>query len=270
LPGVWGEVSKLNHELTQREWLSTQERNALVMAGVSAMKERGKVWKSVIMTGAEKRTMEADQVAQITSRNGESASGFSIKNSGETDLFIDVAMNGYPALKPDVESRGITIQRRYLDLEGVELPEETFHINATNIDNTGDNADTLVSGRRFIVELRFKADERVPNALMVDLLPACLELEDPSLEGSSTIDDLMVDGKSVSKWHQGFTIRHTEYRDDRFVAAVDIDGGTLCRIFYPVRVVTPGEFLVPPPLIEDMYRPYIRGVGDAVPLMLVH
>jgi hypothetical protein len=37
-----------------------------------------------------------------------------------------------------------------------------------------------------------------------------------------------------------------------------------CRIFYAVRVVSPGVFKLPPPLVEDMYRPYIRGVGKTV------
>ncbi len=286
---------KLNNELQEREWLSTQERNALVMAGASAMKDSGKLWQAAINLGKETLSMKGDGLRHIVSSNGASASGFSITNTGETKLFIDVAMNGYPAQKPDVESRGVSIQRRYLDMEGNELPENIFHMGAgkprpghVSDDTANDqyaNARSLNfqgiqstapgpgidlgPGTRMIVELKFRADEMIPNALVVDLLPACLELEDPSLEGSSNINDVMVDKRSIAKWHEDFVIRHTEYRDDRFVAALNIDGDVVCRLFYPVRMVTPGEFLVPPPLIEDMYRPYIRGIGDAVPLMPV-
>jgi len=36
-------------------------------------------------------------------------------------------------------------------------------------------------------------------------------------------------------------------------------------VFYLVRAVSPGTFQVPPPLIEDMYRPQVRGVGKSAP-----
>ena len=55
-------------------------------------------------------------------------------------------------------------------------------------------------------------------------------------------------------------IKHSEYRDDRFVAAADLDGRPL-DLFYLVRVVTPGRYVVPAAYAEDMYRPDVRGVG---------
>ena len=36
-------------------------------------------------------------------------------------------------------------------------------------------------------------------------------------------------------------------------------------MFYLVRAVSPGTYRVPPPLIEDMYRPEIRGIGKTTP-----
>ena len=59
--------------------------------------------------------------------------------------------------------------------------------------------------------------------------------------------------------------RHEEYRDDRYIAALKLDRGSTARVFYLVRAVTPGTYIVPPPLVEDMYRPDLRGVGRAVP-----
>jgi alpha-2-macroglobulin len=32
-----------------------------------------------------------------------------------------------------------------------------------------------------------------------------------------------------------------------------------------VRAVTPGTYTVPPPLVEDMYRPAVRGIGNVTP-----
>ena len=54
---------------------------------------------------------------------------------------------------------------------------------------------------------------------------------------------------------------HTEYRDDRFVAAAAL--GAPMDLFYLVRAVTPGRYVVPATFAEDMYRPEVRGIGKA-------
>ena len=36
-------------------------------------------------------------------------------------------------------------------------------------------------------------------------------------------------------------------------------------MFYLERAVSPGTYRVPPPLVEDMYRPEVRGVGASMP-----
>ena len=53
-----------------------------------------------------------------------------------------------------------------------------------------------------------------------------------------------------------------ENRDDRFVAAAKL-GGSKLELFYLVRAVTPGRFVVPASFAEDMYRPEMRGIGKS-------
>ena len=50
---------------------------------------------------------------------------------------------------------------------------------------------------------------------------------------------------------------HTEYRDDRFVAAMDREPGqsAFFTLAYVVRAVAPGHYVYPPATAEDMYRP---------------
>ena len=76
---------------------------------------------------------------------------------------------------------------------------------------------------------------------------------------------MVVNGIAISDRASAATVRHEEFRDDRYVAALDLRRGNTARVFYLVRAVTPGSYTVPPPLVEDMYRPDIRGVGRAVP-----
>ena len=95
-----------------------------------------------------------------------------------------------------------------------------------------------------------RGEARYAKLLIVDRLPAGLEIDNPAL----------VDGGSV----EGFswltndeTPAHTEYRDDRFVAAYDRADGqsAFINIAYVVRAVAPGHYVYPPATAEDMYDP---------------
>jgi uncharacterized protein YfaS (alpha-2-macroglobulin family) len=68
----------------------------------------------------------------------------------------------------------------------------------------------------------------------------------------------------VAKWKENLRLAHEAFRDDRYVAAVDVDKWNPAVLFYLARVVSPGRFQVPNSYVEDMYRPYIRAVGDSV------
>lgn len=56
-------------------------------------------------------------------------------------------------------------------------------------------------------------------------------------------------------------IKHQEFRDDRYVAAVNIDGYRHTTLLYLARAVTPGSYLVPAPQVESMYVPAWRALG---------
>ena len=49
-------------------------------------------------------------------------------------------------------------------------------------------------------------------------------------------------------------VAHSEFRQDRFVTALDNYGDTV-RLAYVVRAVTPGTYDYPAAVVEDMYRP---------------
>ena len=53
---------------------------------------------------------------------------------------------------------------------------------------------------------------------------------------------------------------YTEERDDRYIAAIDMmEGKSEFTLAYVVRAVTPGEFVHPALLAEDMYEPETAG-----------
>jgi hypothetical protein len=57
-------------------------------------------------------------------------------------------------------------------------------------------------------------------------------------------------------------VTHAEYRQDRFLAAVDRMDNAPFRLAYVVRAVSPGVFRHPAASVEDMYRPDFRAVGE--------
>ena len=71
----------------------------------------------------------------------------------------------------------------------------------------------------------------------------------------------MVGGITLSDRSSAADVQHEEFRDDRYVAALKLEQGQEAHVFYLVRAVSPGSYRVPPPLVEDMYRPEIRGIG---------
>jgi uncharacterized protein YfaS (alpha-2-macroglobulin family) len=57
---------------------------------------------------------------------------------------------------------------------------------------------------------------------------------------------------------------HTEFRDDRFVAAFERrkDDQPTYTVAYIVRAVAPGSYELPQAVVEDMYRPDRFGRTD--------
>ena len=117
---------------------------------------------------------------------GTAAKGFTLKNTGKEDLYLDLVLTGYPNTLPVPQSHGVSISREFLDTRGTLL-----------------DISKVTSGQRIIVALKVTPEERMPNALVVDMLPAGFELEDPNISGSFIIDDIEVAGQTIAKWHEG-------------------------------------------------------------------
>ncbi|WP_147478205.1 alpha-2-macroglobulin family protein, partial [Pseudomonas syringae] len=132
------------------------------------------------------------------------------------------------------------------------------------------NVGALKTGQLVLVHLEIGAKQRVPDALVVDLLPAGLELENQNLaQSSASLEDASEEVKTIRESMENAGIKHQEYRGDRYVAALDIDGNRSVHLLYLARAVTPGTYRVPPPQVESMYRPNWQALGDAPAQMVV-
>lgn len=234
--------------LKQRRYLSTQERNAIFLAGLALETHFSHDWQANLTlkgavetlknTGALARKFESDTLQ----------GGLSLTNQSKGDLFVEVDYQGYSKQAPKPESsKNLQIERTYFDTKGNRLDPSQLNV-----------------GDLVLVGLRVNTRWRAPDVLVVDLLPAGLELENQNLNHAIKLDEIEFDGKPVSYWRDNTRVVHQEYRDDRYVAAVDVGYGSSSVLFYLARAVTPGVYGVPAPLVEDMYRAEDRAVGETI------
>ncbi|TAA20870.1 alpha-2-macroglobulin family protein [Pseudoxanthomonas winnipegensis] len=248
-------VISLGRELDERRkarwfYLSTQEQVAIARLGKSLLgdaqaKTLGGTWSA---DGAS----ETVQDLRLFARSFDMATlakGVSFSPQGQPPLYASLEIAGVPRTAPAEDQSKIGVTRRYYATDGSEW-----------------KGGTLKEGEALIVGLRITADTEVPDALLTDLLPAGLEIENFNLSDAKQWADVVVDGITLTERGDAAEVKHEEFRDDRYVAALRLGrGGSGAKVFYLVRAVTPGTYTVPPPLVEDMYRPDIRGVGTSTP-----
>jgi uncharacterized protein YfaS (alpha-2-macroglobulin family) len=157
-------------------------------------------------------------------------------------------MAGVPKTAPAADDHYVWIERRFYTLDG--KPWEPA---------------PLKEGDSLIVGIKLEARDAMPDALLADLLPGGLEIENFNLTDSKQWADVVVDGITITDRGEAAEVRHEEFRDDRYVAALKLDEGQAAHVFYLVRAVSPGTYRVPPPIVEDMYRPEVRGIGKSEP-----
>ena len=159
-----------------------------------------------------------------------------IVNRGPVTTLAAITTEGTPLEPLPAGSNGLTLERQYFSLDGEEV----------DVAEVGQN-------ERFVVVLTLMALEpSQARLLVVDRLPAGFEIENPALMTSGDLAAfpwLSTDNPPA----------HSEFRDDRFVAAYEpgTDATAGLMVAYMVRAVSPGSFAHPGASVEDMYRPGI-------------
>ena len=246
----------LSRELDARRgnyglWLSTQEQVAIARLGQRLMLDTTRqvagTWR-VGDAGAE-----APQ-ARVQARVVDGAavrSGLRFEPMGGGTLYATADVAGIPRQAPAFDDSKIGIVRRWYTPDGAPW-----------------TAGRIAEGEALIVSVSISAQEDIRDALFTDLLPAGFEIENFNLGDEKQWADVSIEGIDIADRASAAEVKHEEFRDDRYVAALNLSRGDTARVFYLVRAVTPGTYTVPPPLVEDMYRPWIRGVGRSTPATL--
>jgi uncharacterized protein YfaS (alpha-2-macroglobulin family) len=158
-----------------------------------------------------------------------------IGNTGSAPVRLVLTTSGNPSLPEPAAEQGYRVERTYFTLAGAPL----------------EMGQALTQTQRFVVALKVtELEASFARLLLVDRLPAGVEIDNPELFEGGDVADLAFLKQTV-------TPVHSEARDDRFVAAFERKGDEKAEftVAYVARAVTPGRYVLPPATIEDMYRP---------------
>jgi uncharacterized protein YfaS (alpha-2-macroglobulin family) len=198
-------------------------------------------WMVLAARALARETLEMDVDGQAVKtalyrsyRAAEVGKPLKITNTGDAPVQAVVSVSGSPVTPEPAASNGFKIERNYFTLDG--KPADVSKARQND---------------RFAVVLKItEAKPEFGHIMVSDYLPAGLEIDNPHLvsSGDSGTLDWIEDGQEPV---------NTEFRDDRFTAAVDraADSKAVFTVAYVVRAVTPGKYVLPQAYVEDMYNP---------------
>ncbi|HHQ4927523.1 TPA: alpha-2-macroglobulin family protein [Aeromonas hydrophila] len=239
--------AKVADTLAHRQWLSTQERLALLRL---ARFDPAVDWQARVTSSLGSGSLSGS--APLQQGAPEALAASTVTNEGKGSLYVQRTLVGYPEQAPARISKGMSVTRSWFNSDGQPF----------------DPAKVKV-GDLVVVRLNVSSESAVPDALLVEMVPAGFELENPALGNSIKLEELSIEGKPAwqSEWND--YLKHQEFRDDRYTAALDLSEGSNQQLVYLMRAVTPGRYQVPPTQVEDMYRPEIRAVGEDIHEVLI-
>ena len=221
----------LTNRISSTSALSTQEATWTLLAANALIDRAG---EDGLVINGQPATGPVVQVLTSTATEP-----VSVANNGTADTTLTVTTIGVPLQSEPAGGTGYSITRSYYTLEGEPATLEDLHV-----------------GTRLAVVLEVTPFGRGEARLMVaDPLPAGLEIDNPNLIASGSLAAL----DWLNLWSD---TSHTEFRQDRFLAAVDRYDNASFKLAYIVRAVSPGTFHHPAASVEDMYRPDLTGRSE--------
>ncbi|MEI9900749.1 MAG: hypothetical protein WDN31_12205 [Hyphomicrobium sp.] len=238
-----------------RSYTSTQEQAWLLLAA-NAMAEEGKDLKLIVngapVVGSVLRSLSAAELLK---------SPLTVTNDGGANVDAVVSVIGASLVPEPAVSKGFTIERSYYKLDGTPVDLKSA---------SGGTAE-IAQNERLVAVVKVQSNDPGGRVLLVDRLPAGFEIDNPHLVDSGDV-------KALDWLKTTVQPEHSEFRDDRFVAAFNFASGNTeaqnspadatpdgvantkgpvmsATVAYMVRAVTPGAFVHPAATVEDMYRP---------------
>lgn len=222
---------------SEGHWGTTQD-NAWAAMGLAAVipPSAGEELSFEMMKDGGERSVFSNQSIRV-----EGPVSLHLVNKGDAPVTVMSRDRAVPA-EAVAASNGIQVRREYLGLDG--KPVKEFR-----------QGDLLQVAIRIAI-----TSGEVGDFVVCDLLPGCFEIED---------ELLMTRARNISPSEQerlSIFLSRMEKLYDRFLGFGNshwLDIGKEYSVIYKVRVVSPGEYTVPPVSVESMYHPELRALQPA-------
>jgi uncharacterized protein YfaS (alpha-2-macroglobulin family) len=208
-------------------YTSTQEQAWLVLAARALAGQLNAISLNIngdIRQGAYYRRLTADQLA----------TPIKVGNNADSTVQAVVSVSGAPLTPEPAAEAGFKIERSYHTLDGKDA----------------DPAKAKQNDRLVVVLKMTEPQPQFGRVIVADYLPAGFEIDNPHLVSSGDTGTLAWITDAASPVH-------SEFRDDRFTAAFERtkESAPVFTVAYVVRAVSPGHYVLPQAIVEDMYRP---------------
>ena len=220
-------------DLKDRNYLSTQEMSQILRA-VKAIHIKSS--KLNLMVDGKAYNSKKDLIVNANSLDKIPT----VTNRGRESVWYNLGFVGTPNPEAynEADNKGFSIYKTIYSIDGKELDPAQIAKNQRVV--------IVISGK---VE-----DSAVRRPLIIDFLAPGLEIENPDISG---IDEL-----SALNWLKDRSaLENASYRDDRYAAAIKLEGKREFKVAYIARAVTLGKYAYAPALIEDMYKPRYRALS---------
>ncbi|MDE2350537.1 MAG: alpha-2-macroglobulin family protein [Alphaproteobacteria bacterium] len=229
---------------------TTQDKAWMLLAAYALSSEHTRL--AVLVDG--KPVQPIAGAVHLSPTPGQLAKGITLANKSDGTVWRTVSVQGTSAQPLPGVADGVVLTKTFWSMDGQPV-----------------DFSSLKQNERVIVVLQgTMANDLYRQMALLDLLPAGLEIESP----------IVGDEAKLYPWLGEVTPASLEdARDDRFVAAFTIgsqyhpphpktpEPRPTFRIAYIARAVTPGQFVLPAGVVEDMYAPAIiarTGMGKLV------
>jgi len=214
-------------EWAQKKYTSTQEQTWMLLAA-RALQNGDDSLKLNVNGAAHTGTLMSQMAGDVLLDHP-----LTIRNDSGDALSAAITTVAAPSTPLPAGGDGFEITRPFYTMAGEEV-----------------SVSEAKQNERYVVVLNVTETNDWPSRIIVtDLLPAGFEIDNPSIVNSANLSNF--------DWIEEVQAAHTEFRNDRFVAAFDRAQGDNRQITlaYVVRAVTPGVYDHPAAQVDDMYRP---------------
>jgi uncharacterized protein YfaS (alpha-2-macroglobulin family) len=157
-------VSMVAGEIEKNRYISTQEKLSLFLLGRSFANQQPATGRPRLTLAGKAQNIGGKGTQFQALAAGELASGVKLKNTHKERLFVELNYAGNPAKAPAARRDAFDIKREWYTADGKAL---------------GDRA--LKVGETLIVRLNVKTKGRYANGLVVDYVPAGVEIENANI-----------------------------------------------------------------------------------------